>query len=208
MNAREVENLSAYLDGQLSPTDSARLEARLESDPALAAALEALRETRALLRQMPRRRAPRNFTLTRQLVGKKPPLPRAYPILRFAAAAAVFLLAMSFLDLRAFVFGAAAPALYAEEAAGAEEAPMLQMAMPETETAPQATAVFPESTLAPLEETSRAIQATPSPKSAGETVSAPRFLSAAQILLAAVAVISAATMFLMKIRAARKWRAQ
>jgi anti-sigma factor RsiW len=88
MNRRDLELLSSYLDGQLKPSDSARLEARLASDPGLRAVLDDLRAARGLLRQLPMRKAPRNFTLTPKMVGKNPPLPRSYPAFRFVTALA------------------------------------------------------------------------------------------------------------------------
>jgi hypothetical protein len=96
MNPRDLELLSAYLDGQLNPSDSARLESRLASDESLRTALNNLRATRGLLRQLPSRRAPRNFTLTPQMAGVKPPVPRAVPVFRFATAIATFLFVISF----------------------------------------------------------------------------------------------------------------
>jgi hypothetical protein len=91
----DIEQLSAYLDGQLSPSDSARLESRLQSDPELASAYNDLRSTRGILRKLPSRRAPRNFTLTRKMVGLKPPLPRTYFSFRFATAFATILFAFT-----------------------------------------------------------------------------------------------------------------
>jgi anti-sigma factor RsiW len=91
MKFRDIELLSAYLDGQLSPSDAARLEARLSSDASLKATLEDLRETRGLLRRLPQRRAPRSFRLTPKMAGVRPPEPRAYPIFRLATAVATFL---------------------------------------------------------------------------------------------------------------------
>lgn len=93
---RDVEKLSAYLDGQLKPSEKARLESRLGSEPELAAILKELRQTRSLLRQLPQRRAPRNFTLTPKMVGQKPPLPRTYPAFRFATVLATLLLFFTF----------------------------------------------------------------------------------------------------------------
>src|SRR5918996_3629180 len=92
MNRRDIELLSSYLDGQLKPSDSARLEARLSADPALRAVLEDLRAARGLLRQLPMRKAPRNFTLTPKMVGKNPPLPRSYPAFKFITALASLML--------------------------------------------------------------------------------------------------------------------
>src|SRR5215211_2028487 len=96
MNNRDLDLLSSYLDGQLRPSDSARLEARLSADPHLRAVLDDLRAARGLLRQLPMRKAPRNFTLTPKMVGKNPPLPRAYPAFRFTSALATILLFVSF----------------------------------------------------------------------------------------------------------------
>jgi hypothetical protein len=93
---RDVEKLSAYLDGQLKPSEITRLEARLQSDPELASVLKDLRQARGLLRQLPQRRAPRNFTLTPKMVGQKPPLPRTYPVFRFATVLATLLLFFTF----------------------------------------------------------------------------------------------------------------
>jgi hypothetical protein len=93
---RDLEQLSAYLDGQLSAADSTRLESQIESNPELRSLLEELRRTRSVLRALPSRRAPRNFTLSPKMVGQKPPLPRSYPALRFATALASFLLLVAF----------------------------------------------------------------------------------------------------------------
>ena len=96
MNRRDIELLSAYLDGELKPADSARLETRLNSDPELASVLSDLRATRTLLRRLPSRKAPRNFTLTRKMAGQNPPLPRTYPIFRLATTIATLLLFFTF----------------------------------------------------------------------------------------------------------------
>jgi anti-sigma factor RsiW len=92
----DVELLSAYLDGQLNPSDSARLESRLISDPQLRAVMDDLRAARRLLRRLPARRAPRNFTLTPRMAGLKAPEPRTYPLFRMATVLATFLFLASF----------------------------------------------------------------------------------------------------------------
>ena len=94
-NFRDIENLSAYLDGQLKDSDAAKLEARLKSDPELDSVLSDLRAARGILRKLPARKAPRNFTLTRQMVGLKPPVPRTYPLFRLATVFATLLFVMS-----------------------------------------------------------------------------------------------------------------
>ncbi len=88
---RDLEQLSAYLDGQLPRSSQTRLERRIQLDPALAAALEELRQTRALLRRTPQRRAPRNFTLTARMAGIRPPVPRLVPVFSWASAVAIVL---------------------------------------------------------------------------------------------------------------------
>jgi anti-sigma factor RsiW len=120
---RDIEQLSSYLDGQLSPSDSARLESQLSSNPELASAFNDLRAARGILRKLPSRKAPRNFALTRQMVGLKPPLPRSYAFFRFSTAFATILLTLTFAanaltQLPRMTFGAAAPAPAMQEAYG------------------------------------------------------------------------------------------
>jgi anti-sigma factor RsiW len=95
-NFRDIELLSSYLDGQLSPSESARLESRISKDPELADAFNDIRAARGILRKLPLRKAPRNFTLTRKMVGLKPPLPRSYSFFRFSTAFATVLLILTF----------------------------------------------------------------------------------------------------------------
>ena len=94
---RDWEAISAYLDGELSPQERARLESRLQSEPDIRAALEDMGQMRALLRRQERLGAPRNFTLTEQMVGKRPAgfftsTQSWFPILRMASALASILL--------------------------------------------------------------------------------------------------------------------
>jgi len=150
-NFNDIELLSSYLDGQLNSADSVRLESRISSHPELASALNDLRVARGVLRKLPARKAPRNFTLTRKMVGQKPPLPRSYSIFQFATGFATLLLVFSFAInalSSARTFGAAAPAFgmggggggpAATEAPVAESAPVeepsLQFAAVPTQTA-------------------------------------------------------------------------
>ncbi len=177
MNQRDLELLSSYLDGQLKPSDSARLEARLASDPNLRSILDDLRGARGLLRKLPMRKAPRNFMLTPKMVGKNPPLPRTYPAFKFVTALAAVLLFFTFgvnflapqMSASPYAFGRGgggapesnsaqapaapaateAPMLAATQAPAATEAP----AQPAAGLAPMATA-----TLAPAQDTARAAE--------------------------------------------------
>jgi hypothetical protein len=72
---RRDELLSAYLDGQLSAEERARLEAQLATDRPLRAELEALRHTMALVRDLPPVPIPRNFILPQTVAARSRPVP-------------------------------------------------------------------------------------------------------------------------------------
>jgi hypothetical protein len=96
ISPRDYELLSAYLDGELSTRDRARLEARMTKQPDLRLGLEELRQTKMLLRSLPQKRAPRNFTIPNALPRRRP-VPRLFPALRFASALAGILFMVVFL---------------------------------------------------------------------------------------------------------------
>lgn len=104
---RDIELLSAHLDGELRQADVTRLEARLKADPQLRSELEDLRQIRTLLRSTPRQKIPRNFTLTPKMAGLRAPTPRSVPVLRWAAALATVLLAVTFVANYAAPLGGA-----------------------------------------------------------------------------------------------------
>ncbi len=141
MKQRDIELLSSYLDGQLSSAEAARLETRLRTDPEMRSVLQDLRGARSLLRQLPMRKAPRNFTLTPKMVGKNPPLPRSYPVFRFSATLATIML---FFTYALNVLGpqlAAQPAAFGMGGGGAPDtfASTLATEAPAIEAAPAAT---------------------------------------------------------------------
>ena len=81
---RDLERLSAFLDGELSPAEAEHLEARLATDRRLSDVLEALRATSVVVGSLPEVRPPRSFALTHDMVRPR----RAYPILQLGTAAA------------------------------------------------------------------------------------------------------------------------
>lgn len=87
LRERDLKQLSAYLDGELNPKESARLETRLKADPHLQEALRDLDGTRKLLRSLPQVRPPRNFTLSPEMAGIQQRR-SLYPIFRFATVVA------------------------------------------------------------------------------------------------------------------------
>lgn len=89
INQKDLEAISAYIDQALDSREQARLEERLKHEPELRAELNSLRRTRRILRSMPAMRAPRNFTLTPEMVGEAAPKQnRLLPATRFAFALA------------------------------------------------------------------------------------------------------------------------
>jgi hypothetical protein len=86
---RDLELLSSYLDDQLSPSEQELVEKRLESDSIYDEAFEKLRRTCLILRSLPQRSAPRNFTLSSEVNKKKVNIPSFFQIFRFSSAVAV-----------------------------------------------------------------------------------------------------------------------
>lgn len=64
LNERDFEQLSAYIDEQLSEEERSALEARLHEDAFLRTELQSMQRTVALIRTLPPMQAPRNFTLS------------------------------------------------------------------------------------------------------------------------------------------------
>lgn len=140
ISPRDLKNLSAYLDGELNAYSARKMKNRLARDPNLRAELEAFRETKSTLQRLPKRRAPRNFNVSPQMVAKSPPMPRLVPALNYATALAIILFFFSILPPFNLGSGAMAPlapnmvlqsaTLVAGESAVAEEYAVEEEAMP------------------------------------------------------------------------------
>lgn len=70
LTERDLIELNSYLDGALDAAASRIIEQRLNAEPELRAEYDSMRVTKALLRQAPRLRAPRNFTLDPARYGR------------------------------------------------------------------------------------------------------------------------------------------
>jgi hypothetical protein len=101
LTEQDYDQLSAYIDGMLSPSEQTALEARLEEDPDLREELDALRATVALIKGLPEMQAPRDFTLTAEMIAPRPLDSdasrgggniRPFPLLSLLSAAAAFVL--------------------------------------------------------------------------------------------------------------------
>lgn len=176
ISSRDWETLSAYLDGELAKKEQVRLETRLRDDPELNEALKQLRRTRIILRSQPKLRAPRNFTLTPEMVGMRP-VPRSYPFLRFASAMAALLFVLVLVGDFLTAPGRVLPA------SPAAEQPSIMAQSQEAYPAPQQEAPFQSAPSAkgggaPTEGSARIMGETEAPAE-GQEPTAPAMLMAA-----------------------------
>ena len=235
MNQRDLELLSAYLDGELNPSDSARLETRLKNEPGLVSVLDDLRAARTLLRKLPKRRAPRNFTLTRKMVGLNPPLPRSYPVFRFATVVATLLFFFTFginalapqvMQAQPLGFGGGGGGPGESElfsaAPAATEAPALAESSALAPEAPiESAELAPQSTMAPTDSESARVQETPAAKEGEEGTAldqnqfpvdneaqapAPIIPTVWLILFAVVAAVGTLLLVLMRRSSINRWK--
>jgi anti-sigma factor RsiW len=138
------ESLSAYIDGELTARERTRVEQHLKECQACAEDLRTLRQTVALLKELPVIPAPRSFAVRPRVAKFRPaPAPSAwgYGLLKGATAIAALLLVLLIGgDVALHVFGgplvswapaalapevALAPSYQADMEAAVEEAPML-----------------------------------------------------------------------------------
>jgi hypothetical protein len=221
-NFRDIENLSASLDGQLNESESAKIKNRLTSDPELDSVLTDLSFARRLLRILPKRKSPKNFTLTRKMVGLKPPMPRTYPLFRLATIFATVLLVFSFSvnALSPFVSFSAPQSIFGYGGGAAAEAPATEEAMmfesaPATESPAEP---IPQST-----ETARvATDETPAPKESEPETFAQDSAEGSEnqvevtneapipfnwvILFLVISIIGGLSLYIMRQSASRKWQ--
>lgn len=89
LSNRDLERLSAYLDGALSEKEASRLEARLREEPTLQQAFRELKATTQMIASLSEAPLPRSFTLTPEMVGIREQS-RFFPVMRLATALATF----------------------------------------------------------------------------------------------------------------------
>jgi hypothetical protein len=229
LSSRDIEQISAYLDGQLSRADAARLESRIQSDPEARSVYEGLRQSRAVLRQLPARRAPRNFRLTPKMVGIKPPLPRVFPVFRLASALAAILFFLGYAfnlsaPLAASMGASATFAYDANNAPAATEAPQViapkfapsqAAGLAPQDTTAAATATSEEATSLSATELTEQTEIAPQPNARSDPYAATLAVPQPPALpihpfwlfgLLGLAVVSGAGAFVVRIRTEQKWR--
>lgn len=146
LSDRDWQDLSAYLDGQLSSRERARLEQNLASREDLRMALEELRRVRIILRSQPRLRAPRNFTLGAEFASQKArqrPSRRLSPVFGLVSALASVLLILVIAG--EFVFGAPQLAMAPQPAEFQAKSAQVEMAASPTEVLLQQAPALPAS---------------------------------------------------------------
>lgn len=121
LNYTEIENLSAYLDHELSEVEENQLKGRLAHDAQLRDKLEDLRLTRYTLRHTPKVQRRRSFTLSPEMVQKQKSAWFALNVSRMVSVAAsvLFVLVLG----GQLIFGGGAGML---ASAPAENASMMQ----------------------------------------------------------------------------------
>lgn len=145
LSERDLLQLNAYLDGELSDQERAAFERKLAQDAALQAELQSLQATVALLGMAERVHVPRSFTLDPAVYGKQAQaswlerlLSGRSAFVTAGALAAVALIAGGVL-LFSLIGRGGAPSVAMESAAPAPEEPMVMMEAPaeEAETGAQ-----------------------------------------------------------------------
>jgi len=181
----DYELISAYIDDALTAAERAEFEARLQSDDLLASELDAVRRTVVAVRDLPVLKAPRNFTVTPQMIGQLPanitPLSssrRRTPWM-YGAAAAVLVLVVGvglFLSLNApgESIPAAANQVAAAPTTAAPQATAMIIAMP-TQSASDA-GILPTPTLIIMEMAEEAPAEAPAGDTAPEDPPAPQIV--------------------------------
>lgn len=96
LTLQDYELISAYLDSACSPHEIALIEARLIKDPQFKQAMLELKHTKKLLSSTPKKRAPRNFTISPAQVPQTPQRFFLAPVLSFMAMTATVLLVVVF----------------------------------------------------------------------------------------------------------------
>jgi anti-sigma factor RsiW len=92
----DIELLSAYLDDELTSTERAQVETRMQQEPELRSELEALRSTVSLLHDLPAVAPPRSFTLDpAEVQPRRPSFLAWFGTLQGAGALVALVLAVS-----------------------------------------------------------------------------------------------------------------
>ena len=129
---KELLQVSAYIDGALSPKEKQAFEAHLASSATLQKELQEYKRLKVSLRSLPQKKAPRNFTLSPEKVKLRKAAPRLASAFSFASAGVAILLMLAFGS--EYLLGRNTP-MVSKEAAAPQTA-MLESAPAEDATEP------------------------------------------------------------------------
>jgi hypothetical protein len=96
ISTKELFQVSAYIDGALSPKEQRTFEAHLASSATLQRELLEYKRLKAALWSLPHKKAPHNFTLSPEKVQVRKAVPRFAPAFSFASAGVAILLMLAF----------------------------------------------------------------------------------------------------------------
>jgi len=137
LSPKDWQLLSEYVDEQLSARQKEALEQRLQVNAELRQGLEEMRQTRIILRSLPRRKVPHNFTLTRAMAAEAHVRSSWVPVLSYSSflSLAVVIITVIFQLLPSALpmanqapmvaMKAAAPEVMPTQAAAATEPPII-----------------------------------------------------------------------------------
>lgn len=123
LSPRDYELLSAYLDNACSPRENDLVEKRLKQDKEFSQVFLEFKHARRLMRSLPLRRVPRNFTLSASQVPARPQRFFLVPTLNYVAMGATLMLAIVFAGTSLF------PAIFGNSLSAR---PMAEMAVSES----------------------------------------------------------------------------
>ncbi len=127
LSPNEWIEISAYLDGRLDDQSADRLEKRLETDNQFHQAYLELKHARRLLKSLPAKKAPRNFTLSAQFAKSPARKWNASSFLGLASAASALLLVFLFVRVNFFSMGNSAMPVMLEAPSAKEAVPQAAM---------------------------------------------------------------------------------
>ncbi len=100
LSFKDYQLLSAYMDGQLSTREKARVESMLAGDPDFKLAHDEFSRLKKMMKAMPQVKAPRNFTLSAAVAPQKPQRFFLAPALNYAALVTAILFVFLFAGSR------------------------------------------------------------------------------------------------------------
>lgn len=97
ISSQDWQQLSEYIDGQLDPDKTLSLEQKIQQSPELKKAFLNLKAHKFLLKSLPRRKAPKNLTLSPEMLPVRSRKAYLFPVLNIISGICILLMVISFL---------------------------------------------------------------------------------------------------------------